>query len=516
MPSESDWTSGYVTELEYTHGYYRELSPGILRLACLSAGVAMPAGNALNYLELGFGQGLSINVHAASNRGVYWGTDFNPTQAAHAATLAQASGSGATLLDDSFAELLERPDMPQFDLIVLHGIWTWISDENRRVIVELIRRKLRVGGVVYLSYNCFPGWAPAEPLRHLMTLHSDLAGSDATGTVGKIEGALKFAQDVSASGALYFRANPAVAERLKRITEQNRNYLAHEYFNRDWDLMAFSEVARRLDEAKLGFVASAHLLDHVDAVNLSGDGQKLLAGISHPILRQSVRDYLVNQQFRRDIFVRGARRLTPLEQGEALRAEKFVLGTVPEDVPLKVNGALGEATLQEGVYRPVLDALAAGSFAPKSMDQLIANPLLKSLQFSQIFQAVIVLVGGGYVYPAQEAATKQRTQCRALNRHLALRARSHSDIGFLASPVTGAGVAVPRFHQLFLLALQDGKKSEQELVSFVWNTISGQGQRIQKEGKALMTPEENIAELTGMVRQFNDKRLAILKALEVA
>ena len=39
-----DWTSGYVTDLEYTHGYYRELHPDILRLACLNAGVAPPMG----------------------------------------------------------------------------------------------------------------------------------------------------------------------------------------------------------------------------------------------------------------------------------------------------------------------------------------------------------------------------------------------------------------------------------------------------------------------------------------
>jgi hypothetical protein len=43
--------------------------------------------------------------------------------------------------------------------------------------------------------------------------------------------------------------------------------------------MAFSDVARWLDHAKLSFVASAHLLDHVEAVR---SGQKLLSGISHP------------------------------------------------------------------------------------------------------------------------------------------------------------------------------------------------------------------------------------------
>jgi hypothetical protein len=34
------WTAGYPTEIEYTYGYYRELCPSFLRLACLSAGIA--------------------------------------------------------------------------------------------------------------------------------------------------------------------------------------------------------------------------------------------------------------------------------------------------------------------------------------------------------------------------------------------------------------------------------------------------------------------------------------------
>ena len=154
-----NWTQGYVTELEYTHGYHRELCPGILRLACLSSGVAPPVGRPTRYLELGCGQGLSLNIHAAAVPGEFWGTDFNPTHVAQARALADASGSSARLLDDSFVEFVSRPDLPEFDVIALHGIWSWISDENSRVIVDLIRRKLRVGGIAYVSYNCLPGWA---------------------------------------------------------------------------------------------------------------------------------------------------------------------------------------------------------------------------------------------------------------------------------------------------------------------------------------------------------------------
>ena len=84
----------------------------------------------------------SVNIHAAACPGEFWGTDFNPSQAAHARALAEASGSGAILLDDSFAELAARPDLPEFDMIALHGIWTWVSEENRRVIIDIIRRKV--------------------------------------------------------------------------------------------------------------------------------------------------------------------------------------------------------------------------------------------------------------------------------------------------------------------------------------------------------------------------------------
>jgi SAM-dependent methyltransferase len=243
------WNAGYVSEIGYTYGYYRELSPGLLRLACLSAGFAPPTAGPLRYLELGYGQGLSINIHAAAITGEFWGTDFIPSQAAHAQSLAEASRSGAVLLDNSFSELADRSDLPEFDVIALHGTWSWVSDENRRVIVDIVRRRLRVGGLLYLSYNCLPGWTTAMPLRHLMTLHAELAGSGSAGITGKIDNAVAFTQSVADAGAFYFRVNTVAADRLKTIAGQVRAYLAHVFFNRDGAVMPFSDVVRSLDDA---------------------------------------------------------------------------------------------------------------------------------------------------------------------------------------------------------------------------------------------------------------------------
>jgi len=68
-----------------------------------------------------------------------------------------------------------------------------------------VRRKLRAGGLVYVSYNCLPGWAPAIPVRQLMTLYGDYGGGQMASPEGTIEGALKFSTDVLKTGQLFSR-----------------------------------------------------------------------------------------------------------------------------------------------------------------------------------------------------------------------------------------------------------------------------------------------------------------------
>ena len=152
------------------------------------------------------------------------------------------------------------------------------------------------------------------------------------------------------------------------MKEQNRNYLAHEYFNRDWHPMSFAAMAEWLTSAKLNYACSAHLLDHVDAVNLSAEQQQFLQTLPDPMFRQTVRDFMVNQQFRRDYWVKGARLLNLLDKTEQLRTHRVILVAPRNGVELKVTGSIGEATLNEGVYLPILDVLA--DYKPRTLNQI--------------------------------------------------------------------------------------------------------------------------------------------------
>jgi hypothetical protein len=353
------------------------------------------------------------------------------------------------------------------------------------------------------------------PMRDLLTEHSEVMGATGQGIVPRIDAALNFAEKLLAVNPIYAMANPQIAERVKKIKEQNRNYVAHEYFNRDWMPMSFADMGRWLEPAKLNFACSANYLDYVDAVNLTADQQALLNEISDGMFRQTVRDFMVNQQFRKDYWVKGARTVSGLTQAEALRSQRVMLTSHRADVPLRVTGALGEATLTEAIYRPILDVLA--DHKPKTLAQLEQAVKGAGINFAQLNQAVMILIGAGHLLAVQEDAAipKAKKHTDKLNAHLMLQARSSADIGFLASPVTGGGVPVGRFAQLFLLALGHGKKQPAELAQFVWTILAAQNQRLLKDGKPMETAEENLAELTRQADAFALKQLPILKALQI-
>lgn len=509
----TSWTSGYRTDIEYTYGYYAELNPLRAKLAFLNQGLACP--NFLAACDLGYGQGLAVNVHAAASTTAWYGTDFNPAHAGFAQELAHAAGSGAKLFDEGFAEFCARPDLPDFDYIGLHGIWTWISDANRTVLVDFIRRKLKVGGVLYISYNTLPGWALFAPMRNLMREHSEVLGTQGLGILDRVTGAMDFAEKLLSTNPSFLRANPSVATRLEQMKAHNRHYIAHEYFNEHFYPMHFSTMAKWLEPTKLQYACSANYLDHIDALNLTSDQQALLAEIPDPMFRQSVRDFMVNQQFRKDYWVKGVRKLSRLEQSEQLRAHRVMLLSHRPDISLKISGSLGEVSLKQDVYDPLLDLMS--DFLPRSLAEIETALLPRGFNFNQVLQSVIILVGAGHFASVQNeseiAASVPSTT--ALNSLFQNKARGSSEVAYLASPVTGGGASVTRFQQLFLASIAQGATTPDEWAHATWQTISKQGHRVVKNGVTLQTVEENLDELKEQARTFAEKRVSALKALQI-
>ena len=510
----TDWTSGYVADIDYTYGYYQELNPLRARLAFLDNGLACPEVDVA--CELGFGQGISTNIHAAASTTQWYGTDFNPSQAGFARELAATSGANAFLYADSFAEFCTRPDLPDFDCISMHGIWSWISDENRQIITDFIGKKLKVGGLLYISYNTLPGWAGFAPMRNVMTQHAEIIGSEGSGIVNRIDGAMDFAEKLLDTNPTYLRVNPLVRERLNLLKGQDRQYLAHEYFNRDWLPMHFASLARWLEPAKVSYACSAHYMHDINSINLTPQQQEFLQDIPDRMLRESAKDFMTNQSFRRDYWVKGLRKRPRLDCLEEIRKESFVLVSPRTDVTLTVKDDGREFNLSEEIYNPILDLLADHKVF--SIAELESKLEEKDFGLGEIVQAIKVLTDCAHIVPVQNKSNfaEARAKTDKLNAFILRRSRSSGEIRCMASPVTGGGVGVDRFYQLFLLACQAGKKTPESLAKATWAILNEQGERLVENGKTLETEAENISKLTEQAEVFIKKHRPILNALQMA
>lgn len=516
------WNEGCTTGMDYSNDFYRDLTPGILRMALLLHGVDMPKRKqreSLRYLHLGHGQGVSLNIHAAALAGDFWGTDSNPSYSLRTSELAQAAGTELKIYNNSFAELDAKSaqgELPQFDIIVLHNIWSGIDDVNRGHILSILNRNCKMGGIVYVSYNALPGWAAMAPLRDIIAMYSSIAGSESKTPPQMMGESYAFAQQLADTGARYFSLNPQAKSQLDLIGTMTPNQAAFEYCNKDWRPFYFADVARTMGMAKLSYVCSSRLLHEVATACLPPEGQQKLLETENLMLRETLRDYYMNQTFRADIFVKGEQRLSPQEQLDLINALRVTLVVHQDIVPASIPGPIEPLHLKKEIYKPVLEALADKNYASKTIADLRKHPLLSDMNPSAMIEAITVLTGAGYVHPAQDTRTAQkfRAACEKLNTALLQRVEHGEECPFLASPVLGGGLQCSSLEQLLLISVLQGEEQPEAWAKSALVKLAQRGQKLEREGTDL-TDAESLEQIQALAQAFATYRLPLLKILGI-
>jgi SAM-dependent methyltransferase len=508
MQETIDWTSGYVTDVDYTSSFFSEMAPEHLNYALLLRGCRPPRlGEPFTYCELGCGHGLTSNLLAAANpQSHFWATDFNPTHIASARRLAQAGGlANIEFSDASFAEF-GNAALPEFDYITLHGVYSWVSDENRRHIVDFVRRKLRPGGAFYISYNCLPGWASGAPMRKLFI---DFASLGQEPILRRATKAIDFTTRLAELKHGFFAANPSAASRLKSLKGRPINYIVHEYFNRDWRPQYFSEVSQDLAAAKLVYADSAELGDELETLAMGEAAGRLLNEVSDRTFRETLRDFMRNQQFRRDIFVKGAAPLTVREKEDLLARVPFALVRSRESLPEKFRLGSAEIKLKPEIYGPILEALESG---PKTFADLVELPSTKALGVRSIQQALTLLSARNHAAPCVMDVEAAKLSARRFNKVLLDEAQVGDRFQALAAPLIGNGLPVSWIEQVFLAGLE----RRGDVASFASGVATRLGKRLHRDGKPLEPHEEQTGMLRNMLAEFQRRRLPVLQRVGIA
>jgi hypothetical protein len=315
----------YIFDIDYTSGYYKELSPLAINFSLIVNMVDAPdISGEFTYCELGFGKGLSLLTMATNYpNGQFYGVDFNPSHVKYANYMAKMAGlSNVKFFNLSFEEALEQEDkFPSFDYIVFHGVYTWVRKKAQKQIIKFCDKKIKTGGVIYNSYSAMPGCSQRAQLQKMIveTSHTVWGRSD-----DKLLQSLDIIDDFLNLDIMSHKKELISA--FKPIKKQNINYLPHEYLNLAWSASYFIDIEKTFNKIGLDFVC---LSDPIETFNLSVLPKNISDFIkdnfgSNMSMKEHYLDYVLSRTFRKDLYIKGKKINSSIKTKEILSKYKFI------------------------------------------------------------------------------------------------------------------------------------------------------------------------------------------------
>lgn len=482
-----NWNEGYYTDREYTYGYYRELNPYRSVLALLHKGFTPPRFRTA--CELGFGQGVSLAVHAASSHLQWWGTDFMPSHGFFAREVCSGLDRPPKVFDDSFSEFLQR-DLPGFDFIGLHGVLSWISPSARRDVFDFVRRRLNPGGVLYVSYNSAAGWGPLASVRRILR-QCFLRQSASLGFEGRVRAAVAETIASLRGASAYQKLYPTGVSKLEELQKLSPNYLAHELLNEHWELFQFEDLAAELQACKLDYCTSMHIPEHFEPLYFTEEQVQVMEGLGVND-RESMRDVLMCQTFRRDVWQRGS---MPWRTVDSPLLEDYVVHAISDfaDFPFELKGGLRKAALERSHYEPIIGAL-------RRQPRWLLGELISQFGRAAV-ECLMVLQHFDLIGLSVESGEVGREGLMAFNRRLIEQGAIGGQLRVLASPVSG-GVSVDHV-SLILLHLIGRGTVRSQLGPACQSFLQSHGFSLRDQaGEALLDPAASLVECERRIENF--------------
>jgi SAM-dependent methyltransferase len=366
---------------------------------------------------------------ATHPNGEFHGIDAMAAHIDHARGLARQAAIPHARFHTSEFAAARNLELPQFDYIVAHGVYTWIDTEDQQELRRFIDRRLKPGGLVYLGYNAMPGWACDLAFQRLMR---ELGVAAAAGVI----------RSLAEAGVPSLARSSILRELAQRPEDYSPAYLAHEFMPVAWQPLYVTDVWAAMATIELTPLGSATLSENFDWMVLSPEARAMLAAITKPDTRELIRDFFLDQRFRCDVFARCYRRLDADERVRRLLSSTYGLGRPVPTIRYTTESSAGPFPRDFAASRAIVGALAGGTRS------------FRGVAPDGILEALLTLCAAGNVMPVEPGYVKVDT----LNQILCSRVDGQEEIRWLALP-SGTAVAVD---PALLRLLRDGNAIDEE------------------------------------------------------
>lgn len=285
-------------DVPYMAASFSNTHPEVLAVTTLLRGLDPPPLANARVLELGCARGANLVPMAWSMPGAeFVGVDLSGRQIDEARKL--ASGAGATNVVFHAMDLRDLDErFGQFDYIVGHGLYSWVPPEVQDAVLEVCSKRLSPNGIVYLSYNVFPGWHTSLMFREMM-LYRIRNIADPAERLREVRGFMRFLADSTKSdGGLW---SILLEEKASYVEEAADWSLLHDDLEAENNPVYFSEMVERVARHGLQYVTEERW-GTPDEILSPEVWEGLDRFATNRIEREQYLDFLRNARFRRSLF----------------------------------------------------------------------------------------------------------------------------------------------------------------------------------------------------------------------
>lgn len=290
-------------ELGYKSYPFPFTTPAYLEAYGTLVGLNTPPAKTARVLELGATYGGNIISQAVHNpEATFVGIELSQDQVEKGnKIIGDAKLDNVSLLQGDILNFDES--LGNFDYIIAHGFYSWISDEMKDKLLDIISHHLADNGIAYVSYNTYPGWHTMEEVRQLMLFanrgYDELTHKEKV-LRGKTVGSLVGAQILNYDNLK--ERNSKFLGALRSVMQKDDYYVGHDHLEPHNDPCYFYQFNDHLKAHNLSYVCDADLtLSMVRTYDESiADKLEKLAPNSQADQEQYL-DFMLDTTFRKSI-----------------------------------------------------------------------------------------------------------------------------------------------------------------------------------------------------------------------
>ncbi|MCV6637425.1 class I SAM-dependent methyltransferase [Candidatus Albibeggiatoa sp. nov. NOAA] len=294
-------TPASYDELPYTGILGWDFQPSALATYATLFGLQPPLVLKSRILDLGCGDGTNIiGIAQAMPQAECVGIDFSPKQIAMGQSVIDGAGLQNVTLQCADINEMDIEVLGKFDYIVLHGTYSWVAPETQEKILQICNQSLSPNGIIYISYNVYPGWYAQRIIRDLMIFHTEPL-KNIRDKVKEGRAVVEFVkQNNPSKQGLYGKLLDEVSA---LVDKQPDDHIGHEYLEDNNHPCYFHEFLSRIQKQGLEYVTDVEFRRYLptDYETLESYEEMFKGDI---FSREQYLDFFHNRNFRSSVLCR--------------------------------------------------------------------------------------------------------------------------------------------------------------------------------------------------------------------